>query len=436
MESLIRSLGIVVLTAQAFGLAAAQAPGPTQPNTAANCNKWYLVKAGDGCGTAEAAGGITADQFFKWNPDVSRDCVTNFTAGYAYCIGVGAAVSTTTSKTSSTTSKTSSTTSKASSTTSKTSSTSKVSTTAPTTTLPYSTRFPVTTWNITTPTIGTDFPPKETQAGQPTYCIDWHFVTGADSCQTIVNRYATSLRMDDLLDWNPGLLDDCSGLQVGFWVCIRIQPEATITLTFNPTGPPVLPTESPYTPTTFPPVDTSFTPTPTQGPLPKGCLSYYLAKAGDRCDQVLAAIPEITSEQFFAWNPYLNGDCGALWADNYYCVAVQGVVIQPGTVTGKPSPTPTPPSATNCAAWYQTSGGDDCDLIVVMFGRFKKADFISWNPAVNSDCSGIKDDIYYCVGVPGTPTTRTDPVPTSSVTTIPRQTGIAKDCVSYWQVST
>ncbi len=55
-------------------------PGPTQPNTAPNCNKWFLVQKGDDCSTAEKAGNITPDQFFKWNPSVSKDCLHEFLA--------------------------------------------------------------------------------------------------------------------------------------------------------------------------------------------------------------------------------------------------------------------------------------------------------------------------------------------------------------------
>lgn len=32
--------------------------------------------------------GITLDQFYSWNPAVSRDCGTNFWLNQAYCVGV------------------------------------------------------------------------------------------------------------------------------------------------------------------------------------------------------------------------------------------------------------------------------------------------------------------------------------------------------------
>ncbi len=87
----------------------------------------------------------------------------------------------------------------------------------------------------------------------------------------------------------------------------------------------------------------------------------------------------------------------------------------------------------NCTAWYQTDDTDDCDVIAAMFGTFSKADFVRWNPIVFSDCSNIKPDTYYCVAVPGTPSTRTAPLPTTTKT--PTQSGIAANCVDFWLVS-
>lgn len=54
------------------------APGPTMDGIAPNCNKWHTVVEGDDCSTIEKQYDITADQFFEWNPAVSKDCITNF----------------------------------------------------------------------------------------------------------------------------------------------------------------------------------------------------------------------------------------------------------------------------------------------------------------------------------------------------------------------
>lgn len=44
-----------------------------------------------------------------------------------------------------------------------------------------------------------------------------------------------------------------------------------------------------------------------------------------------------------------------------------------------------------------------------MFGTFSKANFIAWNPIVGSDCTNLVDSTFYCVSIPGTPTTRKIP---------------------------
>jgi hypothetical protein len=72
-----------------------------------------------------------------------------------------------------------------------------------------------------------------------------------------------------------------------------------------------------------------------------------------------------------------------------------------------------------------------------MFGRFSKEDFIKWNPNVKSDCMGIDADQYLCVAIPGTQTTRTAAVPstTADPSDMPTQSEIATNCSEFWFVS-
>lgn len=78
-------------------------PAETHTGQPANCNQWHVVEDGDGCDTIEAEYGLTPDQFFGWNPAVSRDCLTNFWLGYAYCVGVSSSASPPTTTTTPTT---------------------------------------------------------------------------------------------------------------------------------------------------------------------------------------------------------------------------------------------------------------------------------------------------------------------------------------------
>lgn len=182
---------LISITAAAATIAAAVAQetspsGPTMTGTAPNCVSWYTVKSGDTCPSVQEKFNITAEQFFKWNPAVSRDCTQNFWVGESYCVWIGKPVKTT-STTGSTSTKITT-----------TSSTLSSSTSASDDGKPYSTRFPITSKNITTPTSPTAWPPTKTQAGEPSSCMDWHFVVPGDTCQRIVNRYGNTLSMKDL----------------------------------------------------------------------------------------------------------------------------------------------------------------------------------------------------------------------------------------------
>ncbi|KAH8896311.1 hypothetical protein GQ53DRAFT_743558 [Thozetella sp. PMI_491] len=397
-------------------------PGPTMTGSPANCNNWYLVKDGDNCGTVEAAYGITHVQFIKWNPAVSADCATNFWIGEAYCVGVGAVVSGA-SSTSITTAKSSST---------------VTSSSINTSTTPYSTRLPVTNWTISSPTVATTWPPTQTQAGQPSYCNYWHLVQAGDTCTSIAAMYPTWMSLADFFAWNPVVGSDCTGLYVMYWVCVGIQPQTSLTLEYPPTTP-TIPDEVPWTSTPLPSVDYNFTPSPTQGPLPTNCANYYYSQPGDTCRIVAANLGYVSQEQFLAYNSFLGGNCDGLWSGVYYCVSQwngsQHDLPMPRTVSTKPSPVPSD-TTTACTSWYQMSGDDDCDVIPAIFGTFSRSDFVSWNPSVGQGCSGLVEGTYYCVSVPGTPTTRTAIVTPTPTPTAPVQPGIAANCISWWLVKT
>ena len=172
-----------------------QPSGPTQPKTVSNCNKWYTVKSGDSCFTVETEFKISHADFLKWNPDVSDDCITNFWVKNAYCVGIG---STTTSKSSS--SSRSSSTSSAAATTSNAAgaTTGSAAATTSSATSTYSIRNPSTSSNITTPTVDMSWPPKKTQAGQPTHCNRWYMVEGGDTCDTVYSKFGSSMTRKQL----------------------------------------------------------------------------------------------------------------------------------------------------------------------------------------------------------------------------------------------
>ena len=81
--------------------------------------------------------------------------------------------------------------------------------------------------------------------------------------------------------------DDCSGLYDGWWVCVGIQSQSSLTLTYMTTTTPVtIPSYDPYTPTTFPSIDWSFTATPTNLGLVPNCQAFYQAAAVSLIDYI------------------------------------------------------------------------------------------------------------------------------------------------------
>jgi hypothetical protein len=132
-------------------------------------------------------------------------------------------------------------------------------------------------------------------------------------------------------------------------------------------GVPPLPNSSSTTPTsTTKPTPTNGipTPTPVQQGITDTCNKFHQVKNDDGCFDI-AAKNSISIEQFYNWNPAVNGCGGNLWPTYYVCVGVIGFTPTPkptsATTTTKIVPingitTPTPiqsPFVTSCNKFYQ-----------------------------------------------------------------------------------
>ncbi|KXX73811.1 Muramidase-2 [Madurella mycetomatis] len=394
------------------------APGPTVPGTTAKCNAWHLVESGDTCSTIESEYNISHADFLLWNPAVSSDCLTNFWLETWYCVGIdpNAPDITTTSTSSST----------------------DISTSTSSENNTYSIRHPVTSQTITPTTINTDWPPTQTQAGQPGNCIQWHLVTARDTCLRIVGMY-TDLTIEDFLLWNPEVHQDCSGLYYGYWYCVRTQKSTSFTMTWLLESTPVIvPNATDYTPperTTG--TSESFTPTPTAPGMASDCDGFHQAVAGQNCQSILSSFTMISEDQLTAWNPSLQGDCNAQ-EGYWYCVADYASMSLPLPSTTALASPPAGAYASDCVAWYDVPEGSSftCELLVALFGTFSLEQFISFNPLLESNCARVLPPVPYCVAVPSTPTTRTTPfsIPTFP-TDQPKQSGVSPNCTDFWLVS-
>ncbi|KAL7622472.1 hypothetical protein AAE478_007978 [Parahypoxylon ruwenzoriense] len=219
-------------------------------------------------------------------------------------------------------------------------------------------------------------------------------------------------------------------------------PESSVVLTWSGSATnATIPSPTPYYTPTFPTINSSFTAAPTQTGTPSSCQAYFQAEPGDTCLRILDMYRFITRDEFMSWNPALNGSCNALRIGYWYCVANFGSNLPlPPTLAANGTVVPSPKawgSTGDCTSWFlPSSGSHNCRTIALAFGTFSESDFISWNPSVWSDCSNFKNDIYYCVAVPSTPSTRTAPIPstTSPPTAMPTQPGTAAYCDRLWLV--
>ncbi|KAK3897849.1 hypothetical protein C8A05DRAFT_47667 [Staphylotrichum tortipilum] len=430
-------------------------PGaPTFPNTVSDCNLYHTVVDGEGCWSITQTFGITLAQFYTWNPDITNDCGTNFWPGYAYCVGVGAAppsslssvvptcsCSTTGIASTTSTTRTSSTTTASGTTSSGTSSTGTASSgttssTVASNTEPYTTLHPITNYTIIATTVATTFPPSKTHAGQAANCIDWYLVSARDTCDSIVasNSWLTKAQL-----YVPLFiaLTRKRTSQTDFPASSGIRPSTQTALgctTAGGAGTASIPTVTgTYNPTTITPVDASFTALPVQDGIVSGCKAFYQAKDGDTCHSVVDGV-YLTETDFYTWNPALNSVCTGLWVNYWYCVVgPNGITAMPPTVTIPPLALP-PNQISTCNRWYQRDG-ESCAELAAIFGTFSEADFKAWNPNVGPTCSNLVDHLWYCVGIPGTPTTRSAPVQTTNVpNATPTQAGMMSQCSKLWLV--
>ncbi|PYH98159.1 hypothetical protein BO71DRAFT_282154, partial [Aspergillus ellipticus CBS 707.79] len=382
-------------------------PNPT--GQASDCDEWYDVVEGDSCDEVAEAFGITTAQFLAWNPSISSDCTTGFNAGYAYCVGVNPNATTTSS----------------SSIISNATTAVRTSATATYSILGNETSAVLNPW----PT-ATGFPPTPTQTGIISDCLRYYQAQAGSSCQGIVNIYSHYMTMGDFLEWNPAVGTNCTALYVGWYYCI----DAPMAVNTSTATTQII---DGWTPAALPTMNSTFAPAPTVTGLISSCQAYYEANEGDTCSNVTSSLGYLDVTQFEEWNTGINCS-SALTEGTYYCVGNFTTNPLPSTTSVQPTAVQSGITA-SCTGWYLADDDDTCTDIVMMFGTFSEADFLAWNPAVGNDCSGLTGGDYYCVAVPGTPTTATTSYTTATYSTNgvgpqPEQTGIPDDCSSYWLV--
>ncbi|KAH7626009.1 LysM domain-containing protein [Sordaria sp. MPI-SDFR-AT-0083] len=131
----------------------------------------------------------------------------------------------------------------------------------------------------------------------------------------------------------------------------------------------------------------------------KNCDLFYKVKSGDTC-ATIAAAKGVTVAQLTTWNPYVKSDCSLLWVDYNICISIVGhtpTPVKPGN--GIQTPTPIQSGmTTSCRTFHFVTSGQTCQTIIAKYG-ITQANFVKWNPAVKSDCTGMWANAYVCVAV-------------------------------------
>lgn len=235
--------------------------------------------------------------------------------------------------------------------------------------------------------------PSPTQPGLIDSCTTFYKAVSGDSCWGIVNTvFHNEFTLDDFYAWNPAVGTDCAGLQANVYYCVGVPGSTT---TFKPTST-AMPTTTKKTTTVTTTTATNGAPSPTQSGLISTCTSFYKVVSGDGCWDIVNNKYDgaFTLDEFYSWNPALNGDCSGLQAGYYVCVGVPGTAT-PCTVA---HPTPTQPgSVCGCKTWYVVAKGDTFQSIEKKYG-ISDADFLKWNPQVGGTaCGGLLAGYNVCV---------------------------------------
>ncbi|KAK8084055.1 hypothetical protein PG996_002836 [Apiospora saccharicola] len=127
------------------------------------------------------------------------------------------------------------------------------------------------------------------------------------------------------------------------------------------------------------------------------CVQREAAPAGYDCHK-FTAVRGLEPEQFVLWNPDVGSGCEKFRVGTSYCVAVHHYA-QPGITS-------------NCNKLAMANETDwvrnPCQIIETQFG-ISHARFVAWNPAVQTNCSGLYSGYDYCVSIPGYKPTYTTP---------------------------
>ncbi|KAL4916430.1 hypothetical protein BDW62DRAFT_106230 [Aspergillus aurantiobrunneus] len=179
--------------------------------------------------------------------------------------------------------------------------------------------------------------------------------------------------------------------------------------------------------------------------LPQPC-ELYPVNLGTTCLDIVED-NDITIDELFEWNEYLNSECTNLLAGDEVCIAEPSTFPTPTTTASTtairtsgystetvPPPGPVPRGTTSkCGEYYQVKSGDYCDSIADRYGIDLEL-FQEINPAINAECTNLVPGLYYCVSPTEDWNQTTTTTVTSTYTAAPAPTtsGSTSHCYEWY----
>ncbi|KAF5329714.1 hypothetical protein D9619_009152 [Psilocybe cf. subviscida] len=392
-------------------------PSPTPDGTTSKCGKYYQVQEGDICNSVVLKNTVSLPDFLTINPEINVNC-TNLWLGYFYCVAPFPPLTTTDSVTTITT---------------------NFSSALGTSTFAFPTSFtPTASIAILTPP-GVPAPTNVAAGTRTVACGYYYRIASGDTLSSISTNY--NMNSSALITWNPELATALPA--VGSAICVRF-PVGNYTLAPAPTPSNLAPNTTAKTCAQFytvksgdgcTSITSNFSLTTTQflsinaglnpqctnlvvglaycvfpttpfssaassgppsnvaaGTITSGCTQYYTVASGDSCGTI-ESVFNLTSSQFIAFNPEINSQCTNILLGEAYCVKSSNATTP---VTGPPANVAAGTITTGCTQYYTVVSGDSCGTIDTKF-NLTLAQFITFNPEVNSQCTNIQLGSAYCV---------------------------------------
>ncbi|KAG7417317.1 hypothetical protein LZL87_008029 [Fusarium oxysporum] len=303
-------------------------PVALQPGIVSNCDKFYMVKTGEGCATVASKNGITLAEFNKWNTKVGSSCTGLYADAYACVsvIGHNAATPVQTSKPSNGIETPSP---LQDGTTKECEKFHFVKATTTCASIEEYYKLPFATFKSWNPAVGNNCQsllanywvcvkakgwkpstptkpskpangietPAIIQPGMTASCNKFHEVKKTTTCASIQEYY--KITMEQIAKWNPAVGSKCTALWAGYNVCVGVIGQKP-----SPTKPS----------------NGVKTPSPVQNGVTESCKKFHLVQKTTTCASIQNYY-KITMAQLYKWNPAIGAKCTNLWANYNVCVA-------------------------------------------------------------------------------------------------------------------